>query len=120
MASSRFAIIAGAGAGTGAALARTFAKAYPVFLLARTPKSYDTTVQEINASGGKAFGISADLSSGSDIKRVFGEIEKQVGKDASCAVGLLFSKLHKQMLTDLGRPPFLMPVLDQCGSRLWK
>lgn len=86
MAASRFAVIAGAGAGTGAAIARRFAKKYPVFLLARSPDSYDSTVQEITASGGQAYGVSADISSAKDVKKAFDEIEQKVGKNASCAV----------------------------------
>lgn len=86
MATGRFAVIAGAGAGTGAALARRFAKKYLVFLLARSPDSYNSTVQEITASGGQAYGVSADISSAKDVKKAFDEIEQKVGKDASCAV----------------------------------
>ncbi|KAF2164268.1 hypothetical protein M409DRAFT_68119 [Zasmidium cellare ATCC 36951] len=88
MATSRFAVIAGAGAGTGAAIARRFAQKYPVFLLARSPDSYNSTVEEITASGGQAYGVSADISSAKDVKKALDEIEQKVGKDASCAAAL--------------------------------
>ncbi|KAK4498645.1 hypothetical protein PRZ48_009155 [Zasmidium cellare] len=88
MATSRFAVIAGAGAGTGAALARRFAQKYPVFLLARSSASYDTTVEEIKSTGGQAYGVPADISSAQGVKMAFEEIEQKVGKDASCAVAL--------------------------------
>ncbi|RAL00765.1 NAD(P)-binding protein [Aspergillus ibericus CBS 121593] len=56
------AIIAGAGPGTGAALARRFAQRYPVVLLARTPSTLDPLVHEINRSGGSALGIPANVA----------------------------------------------------------
>lgn len=83
---TRFAVIAGAGAGTGAAIARRFAKQYPVFLLARSPDSYNATVEEIKASGGQAYGISANITDKGDVTRVFEEVQQEIGKDASCAV----------------------------------
>ncbi|KAJ5409143.1 Oxidoreductase short chain dehydrogenase/reductase family [Penicillium cosmopolitanum] len=77
MASKAFAIIAGVGPGTGASIARRFAKTYSVVLLARTPASYDAVVQEINSSGGQAVGISADLSDSSSVKSAFDQIAVQ-------------------------------------------
>lgn len=112
MASSRFAVIAGAGAGTGAAIARRFAQKYPVFLLARTPESYSTTVQEITSNGGQAFGIPADVSSRNDVRRAFDKIEQKIGKDASCAVSLSTTSwtLHRLIVCAGGR------IQRQCSS----
>lgn len=81
-----FAVIAGVGPGTGASVARKFALAYPVALLARKPENYESLVTEINNSGGKAIGISTDVSDASSVKNAFGEIEKQFGGRCAAAV----------------------------------
>ncbi len=72
------ALIAGVGPGTGASLARKFASAYPVVLLARSPSNYEGVVKEINASGGKAVGISADVSDEESLQKAFEEVKKGV------------------------------------------
>ena len=82
-----FAVIAGVGSGTGASIARRFAKAYPLALLARTPGSYEGLVQEINNNGGKAIGISADVSSEESVKSAFEAIAKAYN-DAPCAAAI--------------------------------
>ena len=87
MASKAFAIVAGVGPGTGAACARRFASAYPVVLMARNPDNYESLVQEINKSGGKAMGISADVSSPDSMKSAFQKIEEE-HKGASCAAAI--------------------------------
>lgn len=87
MASKAFAIVAGVGPGTGAACARRFAQAYPVVLMARNPDSYESLVQEINKSGGKAIGISADVSSPDSMKAAFQKIEQE-HKGATCAAAI--------------------------------
>ncbi|OJJ50096.1 hypothetical protein ASPZODRAFT_58606 [Penicilliopsis zonata CBS 506.65] len=74
--SKHFAIIAGVGGGTGRSIALKFAKAYPVVLLSRTPTSYEATVQEINATGGQAVGISADLTDVESTQSAFSQIKK--------------------------------------------
>lgn len=79
MASKAIAIVAGVGPGTGAAVARKFAAAYPVVLLARNPENFEGLVQEINQAGGKAIGISTDVSSQDSVKQAFGKIEQQYG-----------------------------------------
>jgi NAD(P)-dependent dehydrogenase (short-subunit alcohol dehydrogenase family) len=82
-----FAVIAGVGSGTGASLARRFAQAYPVALLARKPESYNGIVQEINDNGGKAVGISTNLADEDSVKSAFETITKTY-KDANCAVAV--------------------------------
>ena len=77
---SAIAIIAGGGPGTGASVARKFAKAYPVVLLARNPANYEPLVSEIQSSGGKAMGISTDTSDGTSVKNAFGKIEQEFGQ----------------------------------------
>ncbi|RMJ25537.1 oxidoreductase [Aspergillus sp. HF37] len=77
MASKAFAIVAGVGPGTGASIARRFAKAYPVVLLARNSANYDPLVKEINTGGGQAVGISTDLSDNGSVKSAFEQISQQ-------------------------------------------
>ena len=78
---SAIAIIAGVGPGTGASVARKFAQAYPVVLLARNPVNYEPLVSEIQSSGGKAVGISTDTSDGASVKKAFGKIEQEFGQN---------------------------------------
>lgn len=76
MAPSPIAIIAGVGPGTGAAVARRFAQTYPVVLLARSASNYEPAVAEINKSGGKAVGISADITDEESVKEAFDTIKQ--------------------------------------------
>lgn len=82
-----YALIAGAGAGTSASVARLFAKHYTVVLLSRNEKSYAPTIQDITAAGGKAIGIIADLAQPDAVSAAFDEIEKQLpGHELAVAV----------------------------------
>lgn len=85
--SKLFAVVAGVGPGTGAAVARKFGKQYSVALLARNPDNYEPYVKEINDAGGKAIGISTDLSDASSIKNAFQKIESEFG-DGGCAAAV--------------------------------
>jgi NAD(P)-dependent dehydrogenase (short-subunit alcohol dehydrogenase family) len=87
MAPSPFAVVAGVGPGTGAAVARRFGKAYPIALLARSPENFESLVKEINGSGGKAIGISTDVSSEESVKKAFEKI-KQEFEGAGCAAAI--------------------------------
>ena len=87
MAPQPFAVVAGVGPGTGASVARRFAKEYPVVLLARGNDKFDGLVKEINNQGGKAIGISADVSSAESLKQAFGQIEQQFS-GANCAAAV--------------------------------
>ncbi|KAK1061283.1 hypothetical protein LTR74_011167 [Friedmanniomyces endolithicus] len=87
MASKAIAIVAGVGPGTGAAVARKFAAAYPVVLLARNPANYESLVEEINKSGGKAMGISTDVSSPESLKAAFDKVKAE-HKDAPIAAAI--------------------------------
>jgi NADP-dependent 3-hydroxy acid dehydrogenase YdfG len=88
MASKLVAIIAGVGPGTGAAVARKFAAFYPVVLLARKPESYNEIVKEINGNGGKAIGVSTDVSDEKSVKNAIGQVEKEFGSGVTAAVSL--------------------------------
>ncbi|RDL37324.1 uncharacterized protein BP5553_04757 [Venustampulla echinocandica] len=82
-----FSIIAGVGAGTGRSVALKFAKTYPVVLLARSPANFESIVNEINASGGQAYGISTDVSSPHSVANAFSEIQAKLrGKKLAAAV----------------------------------
>ncbi|QDS74183.1 hypothetical protein FKW77_001987 [Venturia effusa] len=88
MSTKPIAIVAGVGAGTGAAVARRFAKAYPVVLLARTPESYSDLAKEINSSGGKAIGISTDVADAQGVDNALKEIKKEFGEDVTAAAAI--------------------------------
>jgi NADP-dependent 3-hydroxy acid dehydrogenase YdfG len=88
MSSKLIAIVAGVGAGTGASVARKFAASYPVVLLARRPESYEGLAKEINQSGGKALGISTDVSDSNSVKKAVEAIKKEFGDGVGAAVSL--------------------------------
>ncbi|KAK1970454.1 short chain dehydrogenase [Colletotrichum sublineola] len=73
---SFYAIISGAGSGTGRATALRFAQAYPVVLLARKPESYNSIVAEIKQAGGQAFGLTADATDETAVNAAFESIKK--------------------------------------------
>jgi NAD(P)-dependent dehydrogenase (short-subunit alcohol dehydrogenase family) len=77
MAGNPIAVILGVGPGTGGAVAKRFATAYPVVLLARSPENFESLVTEINNSGGKAIGISTDVSSDTSVQAAFERIEQE-------------------------------------------
>ncbi|KAF3766404.1 hypothetical protein M406DRAFT_36707 [Cryphonectria parasitica EP155] len=77
LSNSFFAVVAGVGAGTGGSVAKLFAKAYPVVLLARREESYKDIVTEINSSGGRAIGIPTDLASAAAVENAFSTIKKE-------------------------------------------
>jgi len=72
--------------GTGASVARKFAATYPVVLLARSPENFEGIAKEINSSGGKAIGISTDISDSNSIKSAIESIKKEFGSDVGAAV----------------------------------
>lgn len=62
--------------GQGASIARKFGQAYSVAVLARNPANYEPLVEEITSRGGKAIGISTDVSSASSVNDAFSQISK--------------------------------------------
>jgi NAD(P)-dependent dehydrogenase (short-subunit alcohol dehydrogenase family) len=88
MASKLIAIVAGVGPGTGASVARKFAKTYPVVLLARKPENFESLAKEINASGGKALGISTDVSDVASLKNAVDSIKEEFGQDVAAAAAI--------------------------------
>lgn len=56
-------------------------------VLSRNPDNYEPVVKDINSSGGKAIGISADVSDANSIKAAFEQIEKEFpGSSVAAAV----------------------------------
>jgi len=88
MASKLIAIIAGVGAGTGASVARKFAASYPVVLLARKAENYQPLVDEINGKGGKAIGVSTDVSDRKSVDNAISEAKKAFGSDVGVAAAV--------------------------------
>ncbi|KAI1182882.1 hypothetical protein F5B17DRAFT_163322 [Nemania serpens] len=78
MASKFYAVIIGAGGGTGGAVASRFSKEYPVVLLARTPATYESSVKAINDAGGKAIGVVADAGDRASLDAAFDTIAKEL------------------------------------------
>ncbi|KAK2071792.1 hypothetical protein P8C59_006187 [Phyllachora maydis] len=94
MASKFYAIVAGIGGGTGASVARRFAKAYPVVPLARRPESYTDLMVEIKKSGGHAVDVSSDTSDPQSVAAAFNVIAKELpGQKPAAAVYNLESSL---------------------------
>lgn len=82
------AIIAGVGSGTGASVARKFAATYPIVLLARRRESYEGLEKEINQNGGKAVGISTDVSDSKSMRNAVEAMKEEFGADVGAAVWL--------------------------------
>ncbi|KAH9865411.1 hypothetical protein J1614_008994 [Plenodomus biglobosus] len=106
MTSKLVAVIAGVGTGTGAAIARKFAKAYPVILLARKPESFEGLAKEINSGGGNALGISTDVSDASSLKNAVDYIRKEFGNDVGAAAAIFNAS------GNIMRKPFLETPSD--------
>ncbi|KJK82509.1 hypothetical protein H634G_02115 [Metarhizium anisopliae BRIP 53293] len=86
MAQQPFAIIAGVGAGTGAAVARRFAKQYPVALLARSSKFASELVSQIEADGGIAASFQANVSDEESMNLAFDAIKEKFGTKCAAAI----------------------------------
>ena len=74
------AIVAGVGPGTGAALARAFAKeGYAVGLLSRHRESSDPVAEEIHNGGGKALAVQADVTDRRSVQAAVAQIRQTLG-----------------------------------------
>lgn len=83
-----WAVIAGVGPGTGASVARRFAQTYSVALLARNPDNFNSLVDEINSTGGKAIGISTDTSDAGSVKAAFEKLKGTDGFNGNLAAAV--------------------------------
>lgn len=88
MASRLITIVAGVGPGTGASIARKFSAKYPVVLLTRKPENYENLAKDINANGGKAIGISTDVSDAASLQRAVETIKQEFGADVGAAAAI--------------------------------
>ncbi|KAL8753682.1 MAG: hypothetical protein Q9199_004875 [Rusavskia elegans] len=104
--STLFAIIAGVGPGTGAAVARKFSAAYPVALLARNPANYEDAVKDIQAAGGKAIGISTDVSDAKSVQDAIAKSQKEFGDRCAAAVFNVGGKFVRKPFLDLNLGEF--------------
>lgn len=74
------AVVVGVGAGLGAALARRFAAAYTVALVARGREKLEELAGEIKAAGGRAVAVPADVSKAGEIEAAFARIREDTGE----------------------------------------
>ncbi|KAG8627894.1 hypothetical protein KVT40_003767 [Elsinoe batatas] len=107
-ASKAWAVVAGVGPGTGAAVARKFGSQYPIALLARSAENYEPFVKEINDAGGKAIGISTDVSDSTSIKNAFQKIESEFGSEGcAAAVFNASGRFFRKSILDLTEEEFV-------------
>jgi NADP-dependent 3-hydroxy acid dehydrogenase YdfG len=55
-------------------------------LLARNSENFESLAKDINSSGGKALGISTDISDSDSVKNAVAAIKKEFGSDVGAAV----------------------------------
>lgn len=92
----------------GACVARKFAQTYPVALLARKPANYEPIVKEIEAAGGKAIGISTDVTDSASVKNAFETLEKEMcGAQLAAAVFNVGGSFIKKPFLELTEEEFL-------------
>lgn len=107
--SKALAIIAGVGAGTGAAVARKFALKYTVILLARSAATLDPVVHDIQNQGGNAFGIPTDISDEKSVKDAFKQISAKY-PDTPVAAAIF------NAASGFVKKPFLEVTLEEWDS----
>ncbi|KAJ3095914.1 hypothetical protein HDU97_006419 [Phlyctochytrium planicorne] len=101
------AVIVGAGPGTGAAVAKAFAKkGFSVALLARTKTSLDTIADSINQAGGVAKGFSCDIGgSPEDFSTLFRTIKSEFNAPIKVGIfnvgGFVMKPFLKQTIDDI-------------------
>src|SRR6202051_1713696 len=72
--------VVGVGPGLGVALARKFAEEYAVALVARGADKLASFAKEIEAGGGKALAVAADVAKSEDISAAFDKIRSELGE----------------------------------------
>ncbi|KAH8599083.1 hypothetical protein B0O99DRAFT_612981 [Bisporella sp. PMI_857] len=111
-----YAVIAGAGPGTGAAIARKFAKRYTVVLLARSSETLLPLEKDIEERGGEALGITTDVTSVESVKSAFGTIDERLGKNSICAAAIFHAsgKLARKPFLEQSEAEFSSPYNVNC------
>src|SRR5437016_1144789 len=79
MAEKKVAVVVGVGAGLGAALARRFANAYSVALVALKADTLAALAQEIKAAGGDPLAVPADIARADEIPGIFERVRRELG-----------------------------------------
>ena len=79
---AQIAIVTGASRGIGAAIARRLSnEGFAVVVnYAASASEADALVAELNAAGGRAIAVKADVSKAADVRRLFETAEQQLGK----------------------------------------
>ena len=81
---------------------------YSVALLARNPANYEPLVQEIEASGGKAVGISTDVADGASVLNAFEKIKAEMkGAQLAAAVFNVGGKFIRKPFLELNEEDFM-------------
>jgi len=78
----KVAVVVGVGPGTGAALARRFAREYAVALMARSADYLKALGDELRASGAKVLETPADVGNPAQVAAAFSAIRKELGEPA--------------------------------------
>lgn len=103
------AIIAGAGPGTGSAIARRFSQVYPVVVLSRSRSSLDPLVRDITQSGGHALSVPTDVTSSSSMNSTMDQIKAEFGSDIRVAAAIynVAGKFTKKPFLEQSQEEFL-------------
>jgi NAD(P)-dependent dehydrogenase (short-subunit alcohol dehydrogenase family) len=79
-----------------------------VALLARKPANYEPLIKEIEAAGGKAIGISTDVSDGASVARAFEKIKADMqGAPLAAAIFNVGGRFIKKPFLELSEEDFM-------------
>lgn len=95
----------------GAFVARKFAQTYPVAVLARKPANYEPVIRDIEAAGGKAIGISTDVSDARSVTGAFERLLKEMdGAQLAAAIFNVGGSFIKKPFLELSEEEFMAGV----------
>jgi NAD(P)-dependent dehydrogenase (short-subunit alcohol dehydrogenase family) len=97
---------------TGRSVALKFAQKYPVVLFARRPESYESTLKDVKDAGGKAIGISTDVSDPASLKKAFDTIGKEFPESQLAAA------IYNVGSGGFARKPFLELTEDDLNASI--